>query len=39
MGGPLATGKEQDLTTEASKTYYKHLKEDIVSGYNGGNKL
>jgi len=29
-------GKEQDLTSEAAKIYYKHLKEDIVSGYNGG---
>ena len=37
--GPLATGNERDLTSEAAKVYYKHLKEDIVSGYNGGNKL
>ena len=35
----LATGKERDLTNEAAKMFYKHLKEDIVSGFNGGQKL
>ena len=24
---------------EAAKVYYKHLKEDIVSGFNGGDKF
>ena len=32
----LATGKERDLTNKAAKVLYKHLKEDIVSGFNGG---
>ena len=35
----LATGQERDLNTEAAKVFYKHLKEDIVSGFNGGEKF
>ncbi len=25
--------------SEAARIFYKHLKEDIVSGFNGGGKL
>jgi hypothetical protein len=38
-GTELATGQERDLQGEAAKVYYKHLKEDIVSGFNGGDKF
>jgi len=38
-GTELATGQERDLQGDAAKVYYKHLKEDIVSGFNGGDKF
>jgi len=38
-GTAVATGKERDLTSEAAKVFYKHLKEDIVSGFSGGGKF
>jgi hypothetical protein len=38
-GTEVAIGRDRDLTSEASKVYYKHLKEDIVTGFNGGEKF
>ncbi len=38
-GTQLATGQERDVQGDAAKVYYKHLKEDIVSGFNGGDKF
>ena len=35
----LLNVKDQDLSSETAHKYYKNLKEDIVSGYNGGQKL
>ncbi len=30
---------QSDLAKEAARVFYKHLKEDIVTGFNGGGKL
>jgi hypothetical protein len=30
---------QPDLAKEAARVYYKHLKEDVVSGFSGGAKL
>lgn len=35
---PLAA-QDLNLESETARVYYKHLKEDIVSGFNGGPKL
>jgi len=35
----LLNVRDQDLSSETAHLYYKHLKEDIVSGFNGGEKF